>query len=234
MFIERSGVSLVAIGSEYQMSLLLLGDVCPDFEAATSKGQLTMYGYQGDSWLILFSHPADFTPVCTTELGMVARLQSEFAKRHCKVLALSLDSVESHRRWIQDIVEVNALGDADIGYPIIADVDGKVAALYNMRHPGDPLTAGGKVPVRTVFVIDPAHKLRMQMTYPASTGRNFNEILRVLDSLQLTDKKKVATPANWSAGDDVVILPSIQGDDVSRLFPQGHKMVKPYLRYTQV
>ena len=180
----------------------------------------------GSHWGVLFSHPADFTPVCTTELGFTAKLKGEFAKRAVKVLALSVDPVDSHRRWIEDINETQ---DVQVDFPIIADADRKVSALYDLIHPN----ANDTLTVRSLFVIDPNKKVRLIITYPASTGRNFNEILRVIDSLQLTDNHKVATPANWQAGEEVVIVPSLQdAEEIKRRFPKGYRTIKPYLRLT--
>ncbi|GAB4278469.1 MAG: peroxiredoxin [Oscillatoriaceae cyanobacterium] len=205
---------------------LRLGDIVPNFTQGSSHGEINFYDWAGDSWVVLFSHPADFTPVCTTELGEVARLKAEFDKRNVKPIALSVDSVESHKGWIPDIEEV---GNVSLNYPILADGDRKVSDLYDMIHPNslESLT------VRTVFVIDPNKKLRLTITYPASTGRNFQEILRVIDSLQLTDGYSVATPVNWTDGDDCVIVPSLKDPEVLKeKFPKGYTVVKPYLRMT--
>lgn len=208
------------------MTQLRLGDAAPDFEQKTSIGPIRFHEYLGDSWGVLFSHPADFTPVCTTELGYTAKLADEFAKRNVKVLAVSVDDVDSHTKWIDDI---NDTQSTQVNFPIIADDDRKVAELYDMIHPN----ASATVTVRSVFVIDPAKKVRLIITYPASTGRNFNEILRVIDSLQLTDSHSVATPANWEDGDDVIIVPSLQDEAViQQKFPKGYKAVRPYLRIT--
>lgn len=208
------------------MTTLRLGDTAPDFEQDSSIGRIRLYDYLGDSWGVLFSHPADFTPVCTTELGYTAIVSGEFAKRNVKVLAVSVDDAESHKKWIEDI---NDTQNTQVNFPILADPDRKVATLYDMIHPNASTTAT----VRSVFVIDPAKKIRMVLTYPASTGRNFNEILRVIDSLQLTDKHSVATPVNWEQGDDVIIVPSLQDEDViKQKFPKGYKAVRPYLRIT--
>lgn len=205
---------------------LRLGDTAPDFEQDTSEGHIHFHQWLGDSWGVLFSHPADFTPVCTTELGYTAKLKDEFAKRNVKVLALSVDPVDSHHKWIDDINETQ---NTRVNFPIIADADRKVSTLYDMIHPNADTSAT----VRSLFVIDPAKKVRLIITYPASTGRNFNEILRVIDSLQLTDHHKVATPANWEKGQDVVIVPSLQDEDeIKRRFPKGYKVVRPYLRLT--
>lgn len=207
------------------MAHLRLGDIAPNFQAETTHGKIDFYEWLGDSWGVLFSHPADFTPVCTTELGRTASLASEFAARNTKVLALSVDPVDSHHEWIKDINETQ---HTEVNFPIIADEDKKVANLYDMMHPN----ATEKTTVRSVFIIDPNKKIRLTITYPASTGRNFVELLRVLDSLQLTEYKKVATPADWKAGEDVVILPSVSNEDAGKLFPKGFKTVKPYLRTT--
>ncbi|GAA4477673.1 peroxiredoxin [Gluconacetobacter asukensis] len=200
-----------------------LGDVAPDFEQETTIGRIRFHEWLGDSWGILFSHPKDFTPVCTTELGAVAKLAPEWAKRNTKVIGLSVDPVGSHAEWAADIADTQG---ATVNFPIIADADGKVAALYDMIHPA----ADPKVTVRTVFIIDPAKKVRLTLTYPPSAGRNFNEILRVLDSLQLTDRHKVTTPANWQEGDDVIIAPSVSDEQARALFPNGWKTLRPYLR----
>lgn len=208
------------------MPSLRLGDTAPDFEQDSSEGRLRFHEWLGDSWGVLFSHPADFTPVCTTELGLTSKLQDEFAKRNVKVIALSVDPVDSHRRWIQDI---NSTQHTEVRFPIIADDDRKVSELYDLIHPN----ASSTLTVRSLFVIDPAKKVRLVITYPASTGRNFDEILRVIDSLQLTDHHSVATPGNWKDGEDVVIVPSLQDPDVIRQkFPKGYRAVTPYLRLT--
>lgn len=205
---------------------LQLGSTVPDFTQDSNLGKIRFYDYIDGKWCIFFSHPADFTPVCTTELGMTAKLKGEFGKRNCQVLALSVDSVESHRKWIPDIDETQ---DCAVDFPIIADEDKSVATLYGMLHP----QANDKFTVRSVFFIDPAKKVRALITYPASTGRNFREILRVLDSLQLTDKHKVATPVNWEPGQDVVIAPALQDpEELKQRFPKGWKVLKPYLRMT--
>jgi alkyl hydroperoxide reductase subunit AhpC len=203
-----------------------LGDIAPDFTQESSAGTIHFHDWIGDQWAILFSHPADFTPVCTTELGFTAKLKDEFAKRNVKALALSVDPVESHHRWIDDINETQS---TQVNFPIIADADRKVSTLYDLIHPN----ANDTLTVRSLFVIDPNKKVRLIITYPASTGRNFNEILRVIDSLQLTDKHKVATPGNWQAGEDVVIVPSLQDpEEIKQRFPKGYRAVKPYLRLT--
>lgn len=205
---------------------LRLGDNAPDFEQESSIGKIRFHEYLGDSWGVLFSHPADFTPVCTTELGFTAILSGEFAKRNVKVLAVSVDDVESHKQWIGDINETQ---NTTVEFPILADDDRKVSTLYDMIHPNASATAT----VRSVFIIDPAKKVRLTLTYPASTGRNFHEILRVIDSLQLTDSHSVATPANWEDGDDVIIVPSLQDEAVlKQKFPKGYTVVRPYLRIT--
>jgi len=205
---------------------LQLGDTVPDFTQASSMGEISFHEWIGDSWAILFSHPADYTPVCTTELGAVARLKSEFEKRNVKVIALSVDDVDSHQGWIKDINETQ---NTTVNYPILADGDRKVADLYGMIHPNSL----GTLTVRSVFIIDPAKKLRLTLTYPASTGRNFAEILRVIDSLQLTDNYQVATPVNWKDGEDCVIVPSIKDPaELKQKFPKGYTEVKSYLRMT--
>ncbi|MBC6906993.1 peroxiredoxin [Saccharophagus sp. K07] len=207
---------------------LRLGDTAPDFQQDSTEGVIRFHEWLGDSWGVLFSHPADFTPVCTTELGLTAKLKSDFAKRNTKVIALSVDPVESHKRWIDDI---NDTQDVQVNFPIIADSDRKVAELYDMIHPN----ANATLTVRSLFIIDPAKKVRLIITYPASTGRNFDEILRVLDSLQLTDNEKVATPGNWKPGDEVVIVPSLQdAEEIQRRFPQGYRAPRPYLRLTKL
>jgi alkyl hydroperoxide reductase subunit AhpC len=204
---------------------LRLGDVAPDFEANTTQGQIHFHEWLGSSWGLLFSHPADFTPVCTTELGKTALLKGEFEKRNVKVLAVSVDDIDSHHRWIPDINEVN---NTEVNFPIIADEGRKVAELYDMIHPN----ASEKATVRSVFVIGPDKKVKLTLTYPASTGRNFNEILRVIDSLQLTANYSVATPADWADGEDVIVVPSVSTEDAEKKFTKGLNIVKPYLRYT--
>ena len=204
---------------------LRLGDIAPDFNAKTSIGDINFYTYLGDSWGILFSHPADFTPVCTTELGKTAELQEAFAKRNVKVIALSVDGVESHKIWINDINETQHV---HVGFPIIADEDKQVAGLYDMIHPN----ASETFTVRSLFIIGPDKKIKLTLTYPASTGRNFVEVLRVIDSLQLTANYGVATPANWVDGEKVIVVPSIKTEDAITKFPKGVEVVKPYLRYT--
>ncbi|VXD20290.1 putative antioxidant protein [Planktothrix serta PCC 8927] len=205
---------------------LRLGDTVPNFTQASSEGDISFYDWAGDSWVVLFSHPADYTPVCTTELGTVAKLKPEFDKRNVKVIALSVDDAESHKGWIQDINETQ---NTVVNYPVLADGDRKVSELYDMIHPN----ANAAVTVRTVFIIDPNKKLRLSLTYPPSTGRNFDEILRVIDSLQLTDHYSVATPADWKDGEDCVIVPSLKDPEVlKQKFPKGYQEVKPYLRLT--
>ncbi|HEY9698279.1 MAG TPA: peroxiredoxin [Trichocoleus sp.] len=204
---------------------LQLGDTVPNFTQKSSEGEINFYDWAGDSWVVLFSHPADYTPVCTTELGEVAKLKPEFDKRNAKVIALSVDDAESHKGWIGDINETQK---TSVNYPILADEDKSVSDLYGMIHPN----ANAKVTVRSVFVIDPQRKLRLTITYPPSTGRNFDEILRVIDSLQLTDHYSVATPANWQDGDDCVVVPSIPTEEAKQKFPKGVTEVKPYLRMT--
>lgn len=203
-----------------------LGDIAPDFQQASSVGPIQFHEWLGDQWGVLFSHPADYTPVCTTELGLTAKLKDEFAKRGVKAIALSVDPVESHHGWIKDINETQ---NTVVNFPILADADRKVSELYDLIHPN----ASETLTVRSLFVIDPNKKVRLIITYPASTGRNFNEILRVIDSLQLTDSHKVATPANWQDGDEVVIVPSLKDEaEIARRFPKGYRAVKPYLRLT--
>jgi len=205
---------------------LRLGDIAPDFEQDSSEGRIQFHAWLGNSWGVLFSHPADFTPVCTTELGLTAKLKDAFAKRNVKVIALSVDPVDSHKKWIDDINETQ---NTHVNFPIIADADRKVSQLYDMIHPN----ASETFTVRSLFVIDPNKKVRLTITYPASTGRNFDEVLRVIDSLQLTDHHSVATPGNWKDGDDVVIVPSLKDEEViKQKFPKGYKAVRPYLRLT--
>jgi thioredoxin-dependent peroxiredoxin len=204
---------------------LRLGDTVPNFQAKTSAGDIDLYEYLGDGWGVLFSHPADYTPVCTTELGKTALLQEEFRKRNVKALAVSVDGLEKHAGWIKDINETQ---NCAVDFPIIADEDRKVAELYDMIHPNASLTAT----VRSLFIIGPDKKLKLSITYPASTGRNFHEVLRVIDSLQLTANYSVATPADWKAGEDVIVVPAVSTEDAIKKFPKGVKVVKPYLRYT--
>ena len=203
-----------------------MGDVAPDFTQDSTDGEINFYKYLGDSWGVLFSHPKDFTPVCTTELGEVAKLKSEFEKRNVKVVGLSVDATDSHKDWVKDINETQ---NTTINFPIVADSDRKVASLYDMVHPGEDDTAT----VRSVFVVKPDKTVALTITYPASTGRNFDEILRVIDSLQLTKEYSVATPVNWKDGDDVVIAPAIQDmDELKQKFPKGYNVIRPYLRMT--
>jgi thioredoxin-dependent peroxiredoxin len=202
---------------------LLLGDTAPDFEADTTIGRINFYKWLGNSWGVLFSHPKDYTPVCTTELGETAKLNHEFEKRGVKIIGLSVDSVQDHQGWKSDIEQTQG---AKVDFPMIADPDMKIANLYGMIHPN----ASDRFTVRSVFIIDPNKKVRLTLNYPASAGRNFQEILRVIDSLQLTDKYKVATPVNWKEGEDVIIVPSVSNEDAKKLFPAGWKEVKPYLR----
>jgi alkyl hydroperoxide reductase subunit AhpC len=204
---------------------LRLGDTVPNFQAKTSAGDIDLYEYLGDGWGVLFSHPADYTPVCTTELGKTALLQEEFRKRNVKALAVSVDPLDKHIGWIKDINETQ---NCSVDFPIIADEDRKVAELYDMIHPNASLTAT----VRSLFIIGPDKKLKLSITYPASTGRNFHEVLRVIDSLQLTANYSVATPADWKAGEDVIVVPAVSTEDAIKKFPKGAKVVKPYLRYT--
>ncbi len=204
---------------------LRLGDIAPDFTAKTTEGEIRFHEWLGDKWGVLYSHPADFTPVCTTELGMTAKLKDEFEKRNVKVIAVSVDNLNSHHEWVKDINETQR---TQVNFPLIADEDRKVALLYDMIHPN----AAEKVTVRSVFVIGPDKKIKLTLTYPASTGRNFNEILRVIDSLQLTAYHSVATPANWQDGDDCVIVPAVKDEEIATRFPKGHTRVKPYLRMT--
>jgi alkyl hydroperoxide reductase subunit AhpC len=205
---------------------LRLGDIAPDFTQQSSEGEFNFYSYLGDSWGVLFSHPKDFTPVCTTELGQVAKIKSEFDKRNVRIAGLSVDPTDAHAKWIEDINETQ---QTNVNFPIIADHDRRVAGLYDMIHPN----ANDTQTVRSVFVISPDRKIRLTITYPASTGRNFDEILRVIDALQLTDKFRVSTPVNWKTGDDVVIAPSIQDEaELNEQFPKGYRTLKPYLRLT--
>lgn len=204
---------------------LRLGDTAPDFKATTTNGDISFHDYLGDSWGILFSHPADYTPVCTTELGRTAQLKDEFAKRNVKVLAVSVDPIDKHKGWVNDINETQ---HTTVDFPIIADDDRNVATLYDMIHPNASATAT----VRSLFVIGPDKKLKLSITYPASTGRNFAEVLRVVDSLQLTANYSVATPADWKNGEDVIVVPAVSTEDAEKKFPKGLRIVKPYLRYT--
>lgn len=204
---------------------LQLGDVAPNFDAVTTEGNINFYEYAGDSWVVLYSHPSDYTPVCTTELGRTASLKQEFDKRNVKVLALSVDSIEDHHGWVKDI---NDTQNVEVNFPIIADKDRKIAEAYGMIHPNASATAT----VRSVYIIDPNKKVRLTITYPASTGRNFQEILRVIDSLQLTENYSVATPADWKDGEDVIVVPAIKTEDIPSKFPKGYTEIKPYLRTT--
>ena len=211
---------------------LQLGDIAPNFTAETTIGRIQFHQWIGDSWAVLFSHPKDFTPVCTTELGAVAKLKPEFDKRNCKVIGLSVDSVEDHHRWAQDITD--ATGQS-LNYPLIGDTDLAVSKLYGMIHPNasgaaKERKATDNATVRSVFIIGPDKRIKLMIVYPMSTGRDFNEVLRVLDSIQLTAKHSVATPANWQRGEDVIISPSVSDDDARRKFPEGWKAPKPYLR----
>lgn len=207
------------------MATLRLGDIAPDFTAESSEGTVNFYDYLGTGWGVLFSHPADFTPVCTTELGATAKLKEAFEQRNVKVIALSVDPVDSHLEWIRDINETQ---NTTVNFPIIADHDRRVSELYDFIHPNASATAT----VRSVLVIAPDKTVKLMITYPASTGRNFDEILRVIDSLQLTADYQVATPANWKQGEDVVITPAVKDEDIAAKFPKGHTRVKPYLRLT--
>ena len=204
---------------------LRLGDTVPDFTAQTTEGEINFFNYLGDSWGVLFSHPADYTPVCTTELGKTALLKSEFEKRNVKVIAVSVDGLEKHAGWKKDINETQ---NCTVDFPIIADEDKKVAGLYDMIHPN----ASETFTVRSLFIIGPDKKLKLSLTYPASTGRNFHEVLRVIDSLQLTAKYSVATPADWKPGEDVIVVPSVSTEDAEKKFTKGLRIIKPYLRYT--
>jgi alkyl hydroperoxide reductase subunit AhpC len=204
---------------------LRLGDLAPDFSAQTTKGDINFHEFLGDGWGVLFSHPADYTPVCTTELGKTAKLKDEFAKRNVKVMAVSVDPLDKHEGWISDINETQ---QANVDFPIVADADRNVAMLYDMIHPN----ASETFTVRSLFVIGPDKKVKLTITYPASTGRNFTEVLRVIDSLQLTAKHSVATPADWVQGQDVIVVPAVSTEDALLRFPKGLNIVKPYLRYT--
>ena len=209
----------------FNIMSLRLGDAAPNFKAKTSEGEIDFYEYLGDSWGVLFSHPADYTPVCTTELGKTASLKSEFDKRNVKVIALSVDSVESHKGWINDINETQ---NVEVNFPIVGDESREIALAYDMIHPNASLTAT----VRSLFIIAPDKTIKLMITYPASTGRNFQEILRVIDSLQLTAKYSVATPADWKDGEDVIVVPAIKTEDIPAKFPKGFTQIKPYLRTT--
>jgi thioredoxin-dependent peroxiredoxin len=211
--------------SKFTFMGLRLGDIAPDFKAITTEGEISFHEYLGNSWGILFSHPADYTPVCTTELGKTALLAEEFRKRNVKVLALSVDPLDKHKGWIKDINETQ---HTEVHFPIIADEDKHVAGLYDMIHPN----ASETFTVRSLFVIGPDKKVKLTLTYPASTGRNFYEVLRVIDSLQLTANYSVATPADWKEGEDVIVVPAVSTEDAIKKFPKGVKVIKPYLRYT--
>lgn len=211
---------------------LRINDEAPNFKAKTTQGEIDFHKWIGDGWAILFSHPKDFTPVCTTELGYMAKLEPEFKKRHCKIIGLSVDPVDNHEKWAKDIEETQG---AKVNYPMIGDSDLKVAKLYNMLPADESGTSEGRTAatnatVRSVFIIGPDKKIKLMLTYPMTTGRNFDEILRVLDSMQLTVKHKVATPVNWKSGDDVIIVPAVSDDDAKKMFPGGWKTLKPYLR----
>lgn len=207
------------------MASLKLGDIAPDFTATTTEGEIKFHDWLGDKWGVLFSHPADFTPVCTTELGMVSKLKDEFDKRNVKVIGLSVDPLDSHKKWIEDINETQ---NTTVNFPMIADDNRTIASMYDMIHPN----ADDKMTVRSVFVVGPDKKVKLTLTYPASTGRDFTELLRVLDSLQLTANYSVATPVNWRDGDDCIIVPAVNDEDAEKKFPKGFKRIKPYLRVT--
>jgi alkyl hydroperoxide reductase subunit AhpC len=214
---------------------LRINDVTPDFTAETTKGKINFHDWIGDKWAILFSHPKDFTPVCTTELGYMAKIEPEFTKRNAKLIGLSVDPVDSHQRWLGDIEETQG---AKVNYPIVADRDLNVSKLYNMLPAEEPGTSEGRTPalnqtVRSVFVIGPDKRIKLMLTYPMTTGRNFDEILRVIDSLQLTAKHKVATPANWQHGDDVIIAGSVSDDEAKAMFPDGWRSPRPYMRFVK-
>lgn len=206
---------------------LKLGDIAPNFTIATTKGEINLHDWSGNSWVFFFSHPADFTPVCTTEMGRTAQLAPEFEKRNTKSLGLSTDSVEEHLKWISDVDDTQ---NTVLEFPIVADPDHKIAEMYGMIHPGESSTAA----VRSVFIIDPENKIRLTMTYPMSVGRNFDEILRVIDALQTGDKHNIATPADWRPGNDVIIPPSISNEEAKDMFPQGWNEIRSYLRLTSV
>jgi len=215
--------------------MLRINDEAPNFTAQTTEGEINFHDWIGDSWAILFSHPKDFTPVCTTELGYMAKLKPEFEKRNCKIIGLSIDPVEDHSKWAQDIEETQG---AAVNYPMIGDTDLEVAKLYNMLPADEEGTSEGRTPAtnatcRSVFIIGPDKKIKLMLTYPMTTGRNFDEILRVLDSMQLTVEHKVATPVNWKQGEDVIIVPTVSDEEAKELFPQGWKTHKPYLRTTK-
>ncbi len=223
--LQRVFIEQLLILKTIKMATIRLGDVAPDFSALSTEGTINFHDWLGDSWGVLFSHPADYTPVCTTELGTVAKYKAEFEKRNVKVVALSVDGLDSHNGWVNDINETQ---NTTVNFPIIADEDKKVSELYDMIHPN----ADSNATVRSVFVIGSDKTVKLTITYPASTGRNFDELLRVIDSLQLTAYHKVATPANWNNGDDCVVVPSIATEDIDAIFPKGFKEVKPYLRMT--
>ncbi|AXK41009.1 peroxiredoxin [Erythrobacter aureus] len=206
---------------------LHIGDTAPNFTAATTAGEIELHSWSGDSWVFFFSHPADFTPVCTTEMGMTAKLAEKFEQRNVKPLGLSTDTVEEHCKWVKDVDETQGV---TLRFPIVADPDLKIARLYDMIHPDESETAA----VRSVFIIDPQNKIRLTMTYPMSVGRNFDEILRVVDSLQTGDRAGIATPANWKPGEDVIIPPSVSDEEAREKFPQGFETIKPYLRTTKL
>lgn len=214
---------------------LAINDTAPDFQAETTHGTIRFHEWIGDGWAVLFSHPKDFTPVCTTELGYMAKLEPEFTKRNCKIIGLSVDPVDNHEKWAKDIEETQG---SKVNYPMIGDSDLKVAKLYNMLPADEPGTSEGRTAatnatVRSVFIIGPDKKIKLMLTYPMTTGRNFDEILRVLDSMQLTVKHKVATPVNWKNGEDVIIVPAVSDDEAKTMFPGGWKTIKPYLRVTK-
>jgi alkyl hydroperoxide reductase subunit AhpC len=214
---------------------LRINDTAPNFTAKTTKGEIDFHKWIGDAWAILFSHPKDFTPVCTTELGYMAKIEPEFTKRNTKLIGLSVDPVEDHEKWVKDIEETQG---AKVNYPLIGDADLAVAKLYNMLPADEPGTSAGRTAatnatVRSVFIIGPDKKIKLMLTYPMTTGRNFDEILRALDSIQLTAKHKVATPVNWKNGDDVIIVPSVSDEEAKKLHPEGWKAPKPYLRITK-
>jgi len=211
---------------------LRINDIAPNFSAKTTHGTIDFHQWIGDGWAILFSHPKDFTPVCTTELGYMAKIEPEFRKRHCKLIGLSIDPVDDHARWAKDIEETQGYAP---NYPIIGDADLAVAKVYNMLPADEPGTSAGRTAatnatVRSVFIVGPDKRIKLMLTYPMTTGRNFDEILRVLDSIQLTQQHKVATPVNWKPGDDVIIVPAVSDEDAKKLFPSGWKTLKPYLR----
>jgi len=218
----------------YYKKMLRINDITPNFDAKTNLGEINFHKWIDNSWVILFSHPKDFTPVCTTELGFMAKIQDQFSKRNCKIIGLSVDSVEDHISWIKDIEEVQG---SSVNYPLIADEDLKIAKLYNMlpadENSSSSRTAITNATVRSIFLISPEKKIKMMLTYPMTTGRNFNEILRVLDSIQLTSEHKIATPANWKQGDDVIIIPAVSDEEAKDLFPEGFTKIKPYLRTTK-